>query len=92
MQEWLNGCVTLSLSVFAEEHSTTLKLKSMRVCLQDKRVQWLDHLGRKEERAWFSKCRTFKVVVVSPGENLSSERMKSARTKLMTAEMLENLS
>ena len=45
--------------ISAEEFRTRLKLKSMRECLQGRRVKWFCRLKRMEESAWSSKCRTF---------------------------------
>ena len=47
--------------ISTEELRTRLKLKSMRKCLQDRRLQWFGHLERLEGNAWSSKCRAFKV-------------------------------
>ena len=47
--------------ISTEELRTRLKLKSMRKCLQDRRLQWFGHLERLEGNAWSSKCRGFKV-------------------------------
>ena len=35
--------------ISTEEFWTRLKLKSMRECLQDRRLQWFGHLERMEE-------------------------------------------
>ena len=44
-------------SISAGELKTRLKSKSVRKCLQDRRLQWYSHL----ESAWSSKYRTFQV-------------------------------
>ena len=45
MQGWLNGCNVRSEDrVSMEELRTRLKLKSMRECLQDRRLQWFGAL------------------------------------------------
>ena len=46
--------------ISAEELRTRLKLKSMRECLQNRRLQWFGHLETIES-LWSSKCRTFKL-------------------------------
>ena len=62
MQGWLNGCNVRSEDrVSMEELRTRLKLKSMRECLQDRRLQWFDALERIEVSAWYNKCRIFKI-------------------------------
>ena len=38
------------------------RLKSMRKCLQHRRLQWFDHLERTEESALSSNCKTVKVI------------------------------
>ena len=53
--------------ISAEERRTGLKLKSMRECLQHKKLKWFDHLVRKEDSAWSSKYKTFKVSGSFPG-------------------------
>ena len=35
--------------ISAEEFSTTLKLKRMRECFQERRLQWFGHLERMED-------------------------------------------
>ena len=45
----------------AEELRTRLRLKSVRECLQDRRLQWFGPLERMEERKWSNKCGTFRV-------------------------------
>ena len=52
--------------ISAEELKIRLKLKSIRECLQDKRLQWFGHLERMEESAWSSKCKTFEVSGIFP--------------------------
>ena len=47
--------------IFAEECRTLLKLKSMRECLQNKRLHWSGHLEEIEYSAWFSKYKTSNV-------------------------------
>ena len=47
--------------ISADELTARLKLKSMRNCLQDRRLQWFGHLERMEKSAWSIKCRTFMV-------------------------------
>ena len=47
--------------IFAEELRTRLKLKSMRQCLEDRRLQWFGHLERMEKNASSSKCGTSRV-------------------------------
>ena len=51
--------------IFTVELKTRLKLKSMRERLQDRRLQWFEHIERIEESVWFSKCRTEMLVVAS---------------------------
>ena len=53
--------VRLEDKIPAEECRTRPKLNNMRHFLQDRRLQWFGHIETKEESAWSSKCRTFKV-------------------------------
>lgn len=41
--------------MYAEELRTRLKLKTMRQCLQERRLQWFGFLKGMEESAWSSK-------------------------------------
>ena len=41
--------------IAAEELRTRLKLKSLKNCLQDGRLQWFGHLKRMKDSAWSSK-------------------------------------
>ena len=52
--------------IFAENFRTRLRLKSMKECLQDRRLQWFGHLEGMEESACSSKCKTFKVGSIFP--------------------------
>ena len=47
--------------VSVEELMTRIKLKSIRKCLQDERLQCFNHLERMEESVWSSRYRTFKI-------------------------------
>ena len=44
-----------------EELMTRLKLKSVRECLHDRRLQWFGQLERMKQSAWSCECRAFKV-------------------------------
>ena len=46
--------------ISSEELRIRLKLKSMRECYQDRRLQWFGHLGKMQENAGSIKWRTFK--------------------------------
>ena len=43
---------------------TTLKLRSIKECLQDRRLQWFGHLERTEETAWSSNLEPSMLAVV----------------------------
>ena len=47
--------------ISAEKLRSRLKLKNMRECLHERRMQWFGQLKGVIESAWSSKCRTFKV-------------------------------
>lgn len=61
MQGWLDGYSMLEDRSSTEELRTTLKMKSMKQCLQNRRLQWFGYLERTSENARSSKCRTFLV-------------------------------
>ena len=54
--------------IYAEELRARLKLKGVRECLQNRRLQWFDNLEKMEKSAWSCKCRTFKVSSSFPRE------------------------
>ena len=56
--------------ITSEELRTTLKWNKMMHSLRDRRLQWCGCLERMEERAWSSKCRSFKVINSFPKGSL----------------------
>ena len=75
--------VSLEEMISPEELRTRLKLKSVRECLQHRRMEWFGLLERKEESVWSSKGKTFKVSESFPrGRPSKSEMYKSKNIKI----------
>ena len=58
----------LGLRIRFLQRNSGLKLKSMRECEKDRRLQWFGHLEKMEECVSSSKCRNFKVIGSFPRE------------------------
>ena len=75
--------VSLEEMISPEELRTRLKLKSVRECLQHRRMEWFGLLERKEESVWSSKGKTFKVSESFPrGRPSKSKMYKSKNIKI----------
>ena len=75
--------MSLEEMISPEELRTRLKLKSVRECLQHRRMEWFGLLERKEESVWSSKGKTFKVSESFPrGRPSKSEMYKSKNIKI----------
>ena len=62
--------------IAAEELRTRLKLKNLKKCLQDGRLQWFGHLKRMEDSAWSTKPQAFQVSDSFPEDDLRKHGMR----------------